>query len=816
MRTILTVFALLFLASCQDAAVTGNDPSNTTTLSARVQRAQGVSTAVYDSTYTVNVSLTAGSSYQRTLTPAFSDHGCDFTGVPVGVPYTLSFQGLNRSGTMIWSGTATGTTASSTTDGSVSATSVTVVVSPTTARDSTLSVLSTNPGTFTATFSRTNTNYVDSVAAGVTSVTVTATASTPGDVSVITYNSQTNNVATLSTTDPTAILVVVTNRNGNSLTYTIKVYHKKAAVIDSTFGIPWNSNITYGALLDPRDGQTYRTVQIGSQVWMARNLNYAGNGMAVGVCYGNSTDSCGKYGRLYTWKEAMMGSPSSNTNPSGVQGVCPSGWHLPSDTEWSILQTTVDVANTVDALKLKSISGWSPNGSYSGNGSDIYGFRGLPGGDSAGIFANVGLCGYWWSSSTYDSTYAKFFSMGYTSSFAVRYITGKSIGNSIRCVGNSSSSSSNVATPTFSISGGTFTSSQSVSLSTTTSGASIYYTIDGSTPTTSSAVYNGAISVTGSETIKAIAVKSGMTNSPVSSANFTIPILSTVASPTFSVPMGTYPNTQSVSLSTTTSGASIYYTVDGSTPTVSSAAYSGAISVTASETIKAIATKNGMTNSIVSSAAYTISTSTTIPWNTSINYRTLNDPRDGKLYKTVVIGTQTWMAENLNYAGNGTTVGVCYGGSTDSCTKYGRLYTWTEAMAGSASSTASPSGVQGVCPTGWHLPSDAEWTKLTDTIIDSSSAGTNLKSMSGWLYNGSASGGGMDTYGFRALPGGIVTGGTINVGTSNVGYSGYWWSTTEIYGKNAWYRNMGFGAAFVQRNWLDKSQGYSLRCIQTQ
>jgi len=428
----------------------------------------------------------------------------------------------------------------------------------------------------------------------------------------------------------------------------------------------------------------------------------------------------------------------------------------------------------------------------------------------------VGLCGYWWSSSTYDSTYAKFFSMGYTSSFAVRYITGKSIGNSIRCVGNSSSSSSNVATPTFSISGGTFTSSQSVSLSTTTSGASIYYTIDGSTPTTSSAVYNGAISVTGSETIKAIAVKSGMTNSPVSSANFTIPILSTVASPTFSVPMGTYPNTQSVSLSTTTSGASIYYTVDGSTPTVSSAAYSGAISVTASETIKAIATKNGMTNSIVSSAAYTISTSTTIPWNTSINYRTLNDPRDGKLYKTVVIGTQTWMAENLNYAGNGTTVGVCYGGSTDSCTKYGRLYTWTEAMAGSASSTASPSGVQGVCPTGWHLPSDAEWTKLTDTIIDSSSAGTNLKSMSGWLYNGSASGGGMDTYGFRALPGGIVTGGTINVGTSNVGYSGYWWSTTEIYGKNAWYRNMGFGAAFVQRNWLDKSQGYSLRCIQTQ
>lgn len=441
MRTILTVFALLFLASCQDAAVTGNDPSNTTTLSARVQRAQGVSTAVYDSTYTVNVSLTAGSSYQRTLTPAFSDHGCDFTGVPVGVPYTLSFQGLNRSGTMIWSGTATGTTASSTTDGSVSATSVTVVVSPTTARDSTLSVLSTNPGTFTATFSRTNTNYVDSVAAGVTSVTVTATASTPGDVSVITYNSQTNNVATLSTTDPTAILVVVTNRNGNSLTYTIKVYHKKATVIDSTFGIPWNSAITYGSLTDPRDGQSYRTVTIGSQTWMAQNLNYCNTTSStdtVGVCYGYATDSCTKYGRLYTWAEVMAGSASSSASPSGVQGVCPTGWHVPSDSEWTTMQTFVDPTNTTDGTKLKSTSGWLNNGNTSGNGGDMYGFRALPGGRIHGAsFDGSGYNGDWWSA-TANSVASNDLDRGM--GYGVAYVYGSSdpIGDgvSLRCVQN--------------------------------------------------------------------------------------------------------------------------------------------------------------------------------------------------------------------------------------------------------------------------------------------------------------------------------------------------------------------------------------------
>jgi hypothetical protein len=167
-----------------------------------------------------------------------------------------------------------------------------------------------------------------------------------------------------------------------------------------------------------------------------------------------------------------------------------------------------------------------------------------------------------------------------------------------------------VATPTFSPAGGTYTSTQSVSLSDSTSGATIYYTTNGSTPTTSSSKYSSAISVSSTTTIEAIGVLSGDNNSSVASATYTISSGggTTVATPTFSPAGGTYTSTQSVSLSDSTSGATIYYTTNGSTPTTSSTVYSGAISVSSTTTIEAIAAKSGDTTSGVASATYTIST----------------------------------------------------------------------------------------------------------------------------------------------------------------------------------------------------------------
>jgi uncharacterized protein (TIGR02145 family) len=182
-------------------------------------------------------------------------------------------------------------------------------------------------------------------------------------------------------------------------------------------------------------------------------------------------------------------------------------------------------------------------------------------------------------------------------------------------------------------------------------------------------------------------------------------------------------------------------------------------------------------------------------------------------YKTVVIGTQTWMAENLNYNASGS---KCYaegisGVSADSiaknCAKYGRLYNWSTAMNGAGSSSANPSNVKGVCPSGWHLPSNAEWTTLTDFVGGSSTAGTKLKAASGWNIGGN----GTDDYGFSALPGGV---GDSDGSFYSVGYDGRWWSATESSAYSADNRIMSYGGADVYSYYNGKSYFYSVRCVQ--
>jgi len=163
-----------------------------------------------------------------------------------------------------------------------------------------------------------------------------------------------------------------------------------------------------------------------------------------------------------------------------------------------------------------------------------------------------------------------------------------------------------VATPVFSLAGGTYTGTQSVTITDATVGASIYYTTDGSTPSATSNLYSGAISVASSETINAIAVDAGDTNSLVATATYNINVLGGAATPTFSPAGGTYSLAQAVTIADTTAGAVIYYTLDGSDPTIASAVYSGPVAVSSSETLKAIAVASGFSNSAVASAAYTI------------------------------------------------------------------------------------------------------------------------------------------------------------------------------------------------------------------
>jgi uncharacterized protein (TIGR02145 family) len=172
---------------------------------------------------------------------------------------------------------------------------------------------------------------------------------------------------------------------------------------------PGTPTVTY-------DGQVYNTIQIFGQCWLKENLNVgtmipetqsmSNNIVIEKYCYNNEQDSCTKYGGLYQWDEMMQ-----YTSQQGVQGICPSGWHLPTDEEWKVLEGTVDSQYGIgdpkwdieydyrgfDAgLNLKSISGWN----YEGNGTDLFGFSGLPGGyvNIGDYFIEVGFYGYWWAS----------------------------------------------------------------------------------------------------------------------------------------------------------------------------------------------------------------------------------------------------------------------------------------------------------------------------------------------------------------------------------------------------------------------------------
>jgi uncharacterized protein (TIGR02145 family) len=202
------------------------------------------------------------------------------------------------------------------------------------------------------------------------------------------------------------------------------------------------------------------------------------------------------------------------------------------------------------------------------------------------------------------------------------------------------------------------------------------------------------------------------------------------------------------------------------------------------------------------------------------------DSRDGTVYQTVTIGDQLWIAENLKYLPgvvssatgsktipyyyvygyDGTNVGDAK--ATADYTTYGVLYNWPAAMAGSSGSNSNPSGIQGVCPTGWHLPSDAEWTELIDYLGGKSVAGGKLKE-TGTSHWTSPNTGATNETGFNALPGGFRF---FNGIIQSFGSSGYWWNTSD-FGDEASCWIMGFYYSGITPYYYGKQCGLSVRCV---
>jgi len=166
------------------------------------------------------------------------------------------------------------------------------------------------------------------------------------------------------------------------------------------------------------------------------------------------------------------------------------------------------------------------------------------------------------------------------------------------------------ATPTFSPTPGSFTSAQTVAIADSTVNAAIYYTTDGTTPTTSSTKYSSPIAISSTTTLKAIAVISGYANSAVATGSYQINLPAT-ATPTFSPAAGSFTTAQTVSISDATANATIYYTTDGTTPTTSSSVYSTPIAISTTTTLNAIAVTAGYANSTMATGSYVFPSSAT-------------------------------------------------------------------------------------------------------------------------------------------------------------------------------------------------------------
>ncbi len=211
---------------------------------------------------------------------------------------------------------------------------------------------------------------------------------------------------------------------------------------------PGTPTVDYG-------GQIYTTVQIFSQCWLKENLNIGNmitvnedmsdNGTIEKYCWNNQQDSCTKYGGLYQWNEMM-----EYGTLQGAQGICPPGWHVPTDEEWKILEGAVDsqysfgdpewdhskVFRGLDVgYKLKTTEGWHENG----NGIDQFGFSGMPGGargydGGVYLFVGKGNYSYWWTSSAYNDFSKWSRNLGYPSSGSVRMPSSKEYGYAVRCL----------------------------------------------------------------------------------------------------------------------------------------------------------------------------------------------------------------------------------------------------------------------------------------------------------------------------------------------------------------------------------------------
>jgi len=586
-----------------------------------------------------------------------------------------------------------------------------------------------------------------------------------------------------------------------------------------------------------------RKVEIGGSTWMAENLNYqppTGNSW----CYGNADSNCVKYGRLYDWNTAMAGAAGKNSVPSGVQGVCPSGWHLPSRGEWGLLAVAAGGTGPYGdegaaGKKLKAKSGWNNNG----DGTNDYGFSALPGGNvnRSGGFVSVGNIGSWWSASSVSNSYVRYVS--YSRDYISENTYDKAYGFSVRCVENKDVIQYKVTVSNAAgadvIGDGDYIAGATVNIfaGTVPAGRKFKNWVSPGV-TFANANYNNTTFTMPANAVTVTAVYETAYKVTVSSAGSGASEGdSCLAGETVSIKAGTAPAGQQFKNWTSSNSSVIFADANSATTTFIMPA--SAVTVTANfELVKYAVTVSSAWADATGSGSYTAGTTVSIyagtaptnyefkDWTSASNGVTfananratttftmpanavtvtanfsmvfIVDTRDSKIYKVVTIGNKSWMAENLNYQPT-SVISWCYSNSTGNCTTYGRLYNWNTANT--------------VCPSGWHLPTRREWGDLAIAAGGSGdygaggAAGKELKSKDGWYQSGN----GTNYFGFSALPGGYRSpDGKFN----DAEKSGYWWTATEGGDYDAYRRGISYNSGSVVYEYnVNKGNGYSVRCV---
>lgn len=541
-------------------------------------------------------------------------------------------------------------------------------------------------------------------------------------------------------------------------------------------------NHVEGTLKDSRDGKVYKTIKIGSQTWMAENLNYKTEDSR---CYDDKEENCKKYGLLYTWDDAIK--------------ACPVGWHLPSRKDYEMLYGFFG-GLFATGKKLKSKSGWKNNG----NGSDAYGFSALPAGERISFgkakYGAEGDKAVFWTSTEYyvDCSY---FMMLYSQSNSadMSWYMDKDNGFSVRCIMNNPDdefiypNELDSSLPLKGVAGDLLIDSRDgKTYRTVVIGEQIWMAENLNYEMEKSYCYKNKesnCSIFG----RLYEWKSAMSACPT---GWHLPrkkeletLIETAGGKSIAgkklksrIGWNNFGGSDEYGFSVLPGGhkslTDLFWGRGGEADfwSYTSFKYKRSDSVAVDAYYLGFFYSGGV--GLFHDYKYDARSVRCIKDVKSL-LSPVTDYRDGRTYQTIAIGTQIWMMENLAYKMENS---YCYDNKEDNCKANGRLYTWSAA--------------EKACPIGWHLPSKDEFETLIKTA--GPKAGKTQKSKSGQNKDGAAN------YGYSESP---------NRSNENAGFTERYWTSTKMSDSLVYFVFLNNGYEFAVMNLKEASFGLSVHCI---